>query len=333
MAQHQVPGGPFVNEVGTAQRQIPGWQFVSATPAGATTSEGALSAQAATLAGTANHVTVHASSGALTAQAAAVSGSASLAAGGTFGAVGALTSQAATVSGAASHYTLHTAAADLVAQAATLSGTAAHYTLHTATGSLIANSASASGAARNETTYVPLAVADVATGGWESWSTGRRKRSYDHLQPPSREQLAEQAQKQREALGILPKEAQKRVILTAKREARKSEPNLEALTSKATKVAETTGASRADVVNALKAVWDYQLNLIASRIPVDNIREAEIKQQIVKQSQEQEKARQEHLEKLYAADEELLRQDAEARQAAIDMIRKTQKALVALLEV
>ena len=125
---------------------------VATTLAG--TSEGALSAQAATLAGTANHVTVHASSGALTAQAAAVSGSASLAAGGTFSAVGTLTSQSATVSGAATHYTLHTAAADLVAQAATLSGTAAHYTLHTATGSLIADSASASGAARNETTYV-----------------------------------------------------------------------------------------------------------------------------------------------------------------------------------
>jgi hypothetical protein len=29
MAQRQIPGGPFVNEVGTVQRQVPGGPFIN----------------------------------------------------------------------------------------------------------------------------------------------------------------------------------------------------------------------------------------------------------------------------------------------------------------
>lgn len=33
MAERQIPGGPFLNEVGAAQRQIPGGPFVNETVA------------------------------------------------------------------------------------------------------------------------------------------------------------------------------------------------------------------------------------------------------------------------------------------------------------
>ena len=119
------------------------------------TSTGALSAQAATAAGTAAHYTLHASTGALAAGAAVVSGTAERIGTSSFDATGALSAQAATVAGTAAHLTLHTSTGALSAQAATVAGTAAHYTLHTSTGALEAGSATVSGTAVDETTYVP----------------------------------------------------------------------------------------------------------------------------------------------------------------------------------
>lgn len=110
-------------------------------------SSGALSAQAATVAGSASHLTLHTSTGALSADAATVAGSASLASAGSFSATGALSSDAATLSGTAVHYTLHTATGAIAADAATLAGTATHLTLHTATGDLAAGSATVAGVA------------------------------------------------------------------------------------------------------------------------------------------------------------------------------------------
>lgn len=110
-------------------------------------SSGALSADSATLAGTATHLTLHTATGALSADAATVAGSASLTSSGAFSATGALSSDAATLSGTAVHYTLHTATGAIAADAATLAGTATHLTLHTATGELAAGSATVAGVA------------------------------------------------------------------------------------------------------------------------------------------------------------------------------------------
>lgn len=114
------------------------------------TSSGAPTAQAATVAGTATHVTTHASSGVLEAQAATVAGSADHSAAGAFSATGALTAQAAVVAGSAAHLTLHTATGALASGSATAAGAAVHYTLHTAAGDLVADAASISGSALHE---------------------------------------------------------------------------------------------------------------------------------------------------------------------------------------
>ena len=111
------------------------------------TSTGALSAQAATAAGTAAHYTLHASTGALAAGAAVVSGTAERIGTSSFDATGALTSQSATVAGTASHLTLHASTGAMAAQAAIVAGTAAHYTLHEATGALEAQAATVAGTA------------------------------------------------------------------------------------------------------------------------------------------------------------------------------------------
>lgn len=111
------------------------------------TSSGALSAGSATVAGAATHLTLHTATGDLSADAATVAGSASLTSAGSFSATGVLSSDAATLSGTAVHYTLHTATGAIAADAATVAGAAQHLTLHTATGDLAAGSATVAGAA------------------------------------------------------------------------------------------------------------------------------------------------------------------------------------------
>ena len=110
---------------------------------GSHATDGALSADAATVAGTAAHLTLHATSGALSADAATVAGTATHLTLHTT--TGALAADAATVAGAAVHP--HTTTGALSADAATVAGTAAHLTLHTTTGALAADAAAVAGSA------------------------------------------------------------------------------------------------------------------------------------------------------------------------------------------
>jgi hypothetical protein len=102
---------------------------------------GALSGQAATVSGTATHLTLHTTSGALAGSAAVIAGSAEH----QHVATGALAASSSTIAGTSAHLTLHTSSGALVSQSATISGTAAHE--HAATGALVAGSATISGAA------------------------------------------------------------------------------------------------------------------------------------------------------------------------------------------
>lgn len=144
------------------------------------TTTGALSADAATVAGTAAHLTLHTSTGALSSQAATIAGTAAH----QHATTGALSAQAATIAGTAAHAVIHTttgalAAQDatiagtaahqhattgaLSAQAATIAGTAAHLTLHTSTGALAAQTATISGAALHPHTSTGALTAQAAT--------------------------------------------------------------------------------------------------------------------------------------------------------------------------
>lgn len=111
------------------------------------TSSGALASDAATIAGTATHLTLHATSGALASDAAVISGAAEHAAGGEHPTDGALASDAAAIAGTAAHYTLHTTTGALASDAATIAGTATHLTLHATSGALQADPASMAGTA------------------------------------------------------------------------------------------------------------------------------------------------------------------------------------------
>ncbi len=145
------------------------------TVAASHTTTGALVSDAATVAGTAVHLTLHATTGALVAGSATVAGTAAH----QHVATGALVAQAATVAGTATHLTLHTSTGALVAGSATIAGAAAaqfttsgalvsdaavvagssaHLTLHTTTGALSADSATISGAAEHSAPGVHTAT-------------------------------------------------------------------------------------------------------------------------------------------------------------------------------
>jgi hypothetical protein len=135
------------------------------------TTTGALSAQASTISGAAAHE--HAATGALSSQAATIAGDADHAgAAGTHDTIGSPSAQDAAISGEATHLTLHTTTGALTAAAAAIDGTAAHLTLHEATGALQAGDASISGSASG-----PVTADTGATGGYwpEVWTKPIRK--------------------------------------------------------------------------------------------------------------------------------------------------------------
>jgi hypothetical protein len=111
------------------------------------TSTGALASDEAAIAGTAAHLTLHTTEGALASDAAVIAGTADHAAGGEHPTEGALSSDAAAIAGTAAHLTLHTTTGALAADAATVAGTATHLLLHTSTGALAAEAATMAGTA------------------------------------------------------------------------------------------------------------------------------------------------------------------------------------------
>ena len=179
------------------------------------------------------------------------------------------------------------------------------------------------------------APAPAAGGGWAR-AAPRKKTRHDYLSPPTREQMAERVRKQREALGILPKPAQKRIEAAVKKAVRKPEPSLAPLAPVAAEVAQDTGTPLQAVIDAISAAYATQRGLIAARMEADAARRREEEARAIEQARVEAEAAQrawrQRLPQLLAADEELLRQGEEARQQAIQTIRSVQKALLALIQ-
>lgn len=217
----------------------------------------------------------------------------------------------------------------LTGQAATL--TRSGYRLAAGTGSFALTGRDV---ALSATATPAPAPAPPGGGGW-AWAAPRKKTRHDYLSPPTREQMAERVRKQREALGILPKPAQKRIEAAAKKEARRAEPSIAELAPLAVEVAQDSGIALQQVADAIRAVYDNQRGLVAARMEADAAqrREAEAeaaeRERIEVEAAEQEW--QQRLVRLRADDDELLRRDAEARQQVIETIRQVQKALLALI--
>jgi hypothetical protein len=148
--------------------------------------------------------------------------------------------------------------------------------------------------------------------------------------------MAERVRKQREALGILPKTAQKRIETAVKKEARRAEPDLAPLAPLAVEVAQDTGAKLRDVIQAIERTFENQRGLVAARLEAEAAQKREADAVAAEQARVEaeaaQKAWEEHVIKLRAADGELLKQADAERKQAIDTIRKVQQQLLALIK-
>lgn len=117
-----------------------------ASGGGAThTNTGSLSADVATIAGTAVHKTLHATSGALASDAAVIAGIASSVT--IRPSSGALASDSATIAGTAAHKALHATSGALAAGASSIAGVSAHNVPHATSGALSSGAATIAGSA------------------------------------------------------------------------------------------------------------------------------------------------------------------------------------------
>lgn len=109
------------------------------------TNTGSLSADVATIAGTAVHKTLHATSGALASDAAVIAGVASSVT--NRPSSGALASDSATIAGTAAHKALHATSGALAAGASSIAGVSAHNIPHATSGALSSGAATIAGSA------------------------------------------------------------------------------------------------------------------------------------------------------------------------------------------
>lgn len=295
------------------------------------TTTGALSAAAATIAGTAVHP--HTTTGALSSAAATIAGTADNAAAGEHAATGALSAAAASVSGTAVHKTLHATTGALSASAATVAGTAAHLTVHTTTGALQAASATVSGAAIGPGGVAQLSV--VGGGGFPA--RAEKGRRYGLLPPPTKEKLAALVKAQREALGILPKPAQKRIVSAVKKAAAKTDPSLQLLAPVVVEIAQTADLPAVDVARAVEQSFIYAQALRQARATIEAAQRQQQAQVIEQErqrheAQEAEAARAQHMARLQADDEALLQFMDSVRGQAIEALRMAQQHLMSLIQ-
>ena len=150
--QGQIPGGPYVFDVG-AGGQVPGGAYVVEQAAGGSTTTGALVGAGAVIAGSAAHIAKHATTGALVGPGSTVAGASARTR--AHPTSGVLTGPGAVVSGAADHTTpggTHDTTGGLVGPGAVIAGSAAHIAKHTTSGALVGPGSVISGAAAGPAT-------------------------------------------------------------------------------------------------------------------------------------------------------------------------------------
>jgi hypothetical protein len=171
----------------------------------------------------------------------------------------------------------------------------------------------------------PPPAAEITGGGGIPHD---KKRRYGLIPPKTREELAALVKAQREALGILPKPAQKRVVAAVKKAASKPEPSLQPLAPLVVDLAVSEELPAVDVARAVEQSFAYAVALQQAKATID----AGIRQQAEQERQANfEAARQEHLARLRAEDENVLAFMESLRNEAIQAIRATQQQLKELL--
>lgn len=202
---------------------------------------------------------------------------------------------------------------------------------------------------------IPSPTPEDATRPSGGWALGRerKKRRYDYLSPPTKEQMAERVKKQREALGILPPSVQKRIETAVKKEVKRPEPEIAALAPVAAEVAQEAEVPVKDVIEAIRRTYENQIALIAARVEADKARELEeqataaaeakeramavTKARLAAEAKAAEKAklsalaREPHLANLHKDDEAILTAAQKQREQVTQTLRKLQERILKMM--
>ncbi len=157
---------------------------------------------------------------------------------------------------------------------------------------------------------------------------------YGLLTRPTKERLAELVKAQREALGILPKPAQKRIVAAAKKAAAKPE-GLQLLAPVVVDVAMSAQVPAVDIAKAMERSFAYALELHKAKASISaaerSAREQEAAEQERVAHEAAETQRAQHLERLKADDDALIARMADMHRQVAEAMRNVHKQLLALL--
>lgn len=172
---------------------------------------------------------------------------------------------------------------------------------------------------------------EAQPGGGGYPARDAKGRRYGLLPPPTKEKLAELVKAQREALGILPKPVQKRIVSAVKKAAAKTEPSLQMLAPAVVEIAQAQGVPAVDVARAVEQSFVYAQALRQARALIDTAQRQQQAQAAEQQRQQQEAqaaemARAQHFARLRADDEVLLAFVADMQAQAAEALRTTLRA-------
>lgn len=180
---------------------------------------------------------------------------------------------------------------------------------------------------------VPDALGALPGGGGYTHDKTRR---YGLLPPRTKEELAVLVQAQREALGILPKPVQKRIVAVVKKATKKAEP-LATLADFVAQVAQAEQVPAHDVAAAVERAFDYRSAVeraaaVIARAEDTAKREAAETARVMAEEQRVEAERQEHRARLLADDMRLMTFTAEAQRLLAWELADMQRAIAELVE-
>lgn len=173
---------------------------------------------------------------------------------------------------------------------------------------------------------------DVQPTGGGGYIHAHKRERYGLIPPRTKEELAALVKAQREALGILPKPAQKRIVIAAKKAVSKSRP-IEDLVEVVVDVALSTDAPAAAVADALAAVFAYRQALAQADASIERAeQEKRIAIQAAERAEQEaieaERARKMHVAMLIRDDAQLLAMSAEIQRLIALGLRDVQRALM-----
>lgn len=167
-----------------------------------------------------------------------------------------------------------------------------------------------------------------------------RRRRHSRLDTPTRDQLDELVQAQREAMGILPKPARNRIRAAVEKEAKRADPSMQSLAPTVASVAKAFDVPASNVADAARRAFEFRIAMQASQeaLALIDQRDRDRRQEAARveievrrrHQQKQEDARA-HMARLVQDDETLIEQMNGLQREVVGVLLTLREQLRALI--